>query len=63
LNLASPKYKSEAISLKAALSGTPYGSVDGYPEEDVGFSFRTFLPLIPARYVFIRMLHVTENEL
>jgi hypothetical protein len=54
---------SEAISMKAALYGTPYGSVDGYPEEDVGFLFRMFMPLIPARYVFVRMLYVVKNEL
>ena len=34
-----------------------------YPEEDVGFFFRMFMPLIPARYVFVRMLQVAENEL
>jgi hypothetical protein len=34
------------------LSGTPYGSVDGYPEEDAGLLFRMFRPLIPARYLF-----------
>jgi hypothetical protein len=34
------------------LSGSPYGSVDGYPEEDAGLLFRMFMPLIPARYLF-----------
>jgi hypothetical protein len=59
----SPKYKPKEVSLKAALWGTLYGSVDGYPEEDVGFSFRMFLPLIPARYIFVRTLHFAENKL